>query len=379
MKWARLRRWYRRGRWVVLIVLGTVLAVVVYLRVPARLSLGALDLPAGFAIAVFADSLPGVRSLTLGDSGTVFAGTQSEGFVYAVRDTDGDGTADQRFTIDEDLYMPNGVAFRGGALYVADVSRILRYDGVEAKLSVPPEPAVVRSDFPDDGWHGWRYLAFGPDDMLYMTIGVPCNSCIQEDDRFGTIVRMHADGSALEIVARGVRNSVGLAWHPVTGELWFTDNGRDMMGNNEPPDELNRLPSVGAHFGFPYCHGGTIQDGEFSDRSCDEFVPPVQLLGPHVASLGLAFYTGDMFPVEYHGQLFIAEHGSWNRIPPSGYRVSVVRLDEKGGPMYEPFIDGWLRAGRASGTPVDVLVMPDGSVLVSDDRAGKIYRITYPE
>ena len=317
--------------------------------------------------------------MTLGDSGTVFVGTQSEGSVYAVRDRDGDGRADQRFEIDRDLHMPNGVAFRDGALYVAAVRQVLRYDGVEQRLDNPPEPMMVRSDFPEDSWHGWRFIAFGPDGKLYMAIGAPCNSCQQEDERYATIVRMNPDGSALEIVARGVRNSVGFDWHPLSGELWFTDNGRDWLGNDAPPDELNRVVAVGDHFGFPYCHGATIPDEEFTDRSCEEFVPPIQALDPHVASLGMRFYTGTMFPAGYRGQIFIAEHGSWNRFPPSGYRITIVKLDGDRAVSYEPFAEGWLRAGRASGTPVDLLILPDGSILLSDDRAGRIYRVTYDE
>ena len=368
---------YRRARLIVLVVLVGVLAGVLYLRVPAHLQLGTVELPAGFTIAVFADSLPGARSMTLGDSGTVFVGTQSEGFVYAVQDRDGDGRADRRVEIDRDLYLPNGVAFRDGALYVVAVTQVFRYDGIESRLDDPPEPAVVRSGFPEESWHGWRYVAFGPDDKLYMAIGAPCNSCQREDERFATIVRMNPDGSEWEIVVRGVRNSVGFDWHPSTGEMWFTDNGRDWLGNDAPPDELNRMETVGGHFGFPYCHGGTIPDEEFTDRSCDEFVSPVQRLDPHVASLGMRFYTGTMFPESYRGQIFIAEHGSWNRIPPSGYRITMVRLAGNRTVSYEPFAVGWLRAGRASGTPVDLLVLPDGSMLVSDDRAGKIYRIAY--
>ena len=374
-----VRAVYRRARLIVLVVLVFVLAGVLYLRIPSRFQLTSIELPNGFTITVFADSLPGARSLTFGDSGTVFVGTQSEGSVYAVRDRDGDGRADQHFTIDRDLHMPNGVAFRDGALYVAAVRQILRYDGVEQRLDDPPEPVVVRSDFPAENWHGWRFIAFGPDGKLYMAIGAPCNSCLQEDERFATIVRMRADGSALEIVARGVRNSVGFDWHPSTGELWFTDNGRDWLGNDAPPDELNRVGAVGEHFGFPYCHGGTVPDEEFTDRSCDEFVRPIRALDPHVASLGMRFYTGTMFPAEYRGHVFIAEHGSWNRIPPSGHRLTIVKLDGDRAVSYGPFAEGWLRAGRASGTPVDLLILPDGSILLSDDRAGMIYRIAYGE
>ncbi len=372
-----VRKIYRRARLIVLVALVGVLAVVLYLRVPADLNLGSIELPAGFTLAVFADSLPGARSMTLGDGGTVFIGTRSEGFVYAVWDSNGDGRADRRVEIDRGLYMPNGVAFRDGALYVAAVTQVLRYDKVESLLDDPPAPAIVRSDFPEESWHGWRYIAFGPDDKLYMAIGAPCNSCRRDDERFATIVRMNPDGSEVEIVVRGVRNSVGFDWRPSTGEMWFTDNGRDWLGNDAPPDELNRLVTVGDHFGFPYCHGGEIRDDEFADRSCGEFVPPAQRLDPHVASLGMRFYTGTMFPESYRGQIFIAEHGSWNRIPPSGYRITMVRLNGNRPVSYEPFAVGWLRAGRASGTPVDLLVLPDGSMLVSDDRAGKIYRIAY--
>jgi glucose/arabinose dehydrogenase len=361
----------------VLAALVGVLAVVVYLRIPADLELGSIELPAGFMIAVFADSLPGARSMGLGDSGKVFIGTQSEGLVYAVWDSNGDGRADRRVEIDRDLYMPNGVAFHDGALYVAAVSQVLRYDRIESSLDDPPGPAIVRSDLPGEGWHGWRYIAFGPDGKLYIAIGAPCNSCRREDERFATIVRMNPDGSEVEIMVRGVRNSVGFDWHPTTGDMWFTDNGRDWLGNDAPPDELNRVVTVGGHFGFPYCHGGTIPDEDFTDRSCDEFVPPVQQLDPHVASLGLRFYTGTMFPESYRGQIFIAEHGSWNRIPPSGYRITMVRLDGNRPVSYEPFAVGWLRAGRASGTPADLLILSDGSMLVSDDRAGKIYRIVH--
>ena len=372
-----VRRIYRRARLIVLVALVGVLAVVLYLRVPADLKLGSIELPAGFTMTVFADSLPGARSMTLGDGGTVFIGTRSEGFVYAVWDSNGDGRADRRVEIDWDLYMPNGVAFHDGALYVAAVTQVLRYDEIESFLDDPPDPAIVRSDFPEESWHGWRYIAFGPDGKLYMAIGAPCNSCQREDEQFATIVRMNSDGSEVEIVVRGVRNSVGFDWHPSTGEMWFTDNGRDWLGNDAPPDELNRLVTVGGHFGFPYCHGGAIQDEEFADRSCSEFVPPAQGLDPHVASLGMRFYAGTMFPESYRGQIFIAEHGSWNRIPPSGYRITLVRLEGNRPVSYRPFAVGWLRAGRASGTPVDLLVLPDGSMLVSDDRAGRIYRITY--
>ncbi len=374
---SRARSFYRWARLVVLFVLLGVFAGVLYLRVPARLQTGAIKLPPGFVLAVFADSVPGARSMARADGGTVFIGTRSEGVVYAVSDDDGDGKVDRRNIIDSDLFMPNGLDVLGSALYVATVDRVLRYDDIETQLADPPEPEVVRDDLPTDSWHGWRYMRFGPDGKLYMTIGVPCNVCRRDDQRFATIVRMNPDGSEFTMVAQGVRNSVGLDWHPETGELWFTDNGRDWMGNNAPPDELNRLTEIGTHYGFPYCHGGTVADDEFTGRSCDEFEPPVQKLDPHVAALGLRFYTGAMFPDEYRGRIFIAEHGSWNRVPPSGYRVMLVKLEGNRAVSYEPFATGWLRLGRASGAPVDLLVLQDGSLLLSDDRAGKVYRISY--
>jgi len=280
----------------------------------------------------------------------------------------------------EGLDSPNGVAFRNGSLYVAEISRVIRYDDIEARLEDPPEPIVVNDNFPSDSAHGWKYIKFGPDGKLYVPVGMPCNVCNKEgeDERYGTIMRMESDGSQLEIFAKGIRNTVGFDWNPETGELWFTDNGRDWLGDDMPPDELNRAPVQGMHFGFPYCHAGDIPDPEFGKlRNCSEFTPPEMKLGPHVAALGMTFYTGTMFPEEYRNQIFIAEHGSWNRKIPIGYRVSLVRL-ENGKPVsYEPFADGWLQGLAAWGRPVDVLVMPDGALLVSDDKNNAIYRISY--
>ncbi|HEX7128141.1 MAG TPA: PQQ-dependent sugar dehydrogenase, partial [Thermodesulfobacteriota bacterium] len=271
----------------------------------------------------------------------------------------------------------HGVAFRDGALYVAERGRIIRFDDIEARLTDPPEPSVVTTDLPDDRHHGFKTIAFGPDGRLYVSVGVPCNVCDRNADGYGQIRRMPAGGGPWEVVARGIRNSVGFDWHPDTGELWFTDNGRDFLGDDQPPDELNRVSEPGQHFGFPYCHGGDLPDPEFGSRPCRDFVPPVQKLGPHVASLGMAFYTGDMFPPEYRGQVFIAEHGSWNRSRPIGYRVTLVRLEGNRAASYTPFAEGWLEGFRASGRPVDVLVARDGALLVSDDAADAVYRIAY--
>ncbi|MFO7955593.1 MAG: sorbosone dehydrogenase family protein [Candidatus Brocadiia bacterium] len=342
-----------------------------------QVRLETIELPPGFSIELYA-RVPNARSLALGDEGTLFVGNRRGGGLYAVRDTDGDRSADEVITLAEGMNMPNGVAFRDGSLYVAEVSRVLRFDDIESRLRDVPEPVVVNDGFPRDEHHGWKFIAFGPDDMLYVPVGAPCNVCEREDERYASIMRMNPDGTGLEVFAHGVRNTVGFDWHPETDVLWFTDNGRDWMGDNRPPDELNRAERPGLHFGFPYVHGRGILDPEYGDRGIPEnFTPPEQELGPHVAALGMRFYTGDMFPDEYDGQIFIAEHGSWNRSVPIGYRVMLVRLEDGEPVSYEPFAHGWLQGGDAWGRPVDVLVMPDGSLLVSDDRAGAVYRISY--
>jgi glucose/arabinose dehydrogenase len=265
-----------------------------------------------------------------------------------------------------------------GSLFVAEVDRILRYDNIETDLKNPPDPIVVNDDYPGDKWHGWKFIRFGPDKKLYVPIGAPCNVCERSDKRYATITRINRDGTDFEIFASGIRNSVGFDWHPGTDELWFTDNGRDRMGDNLPPDELNHAPSKDLHFGFPYIHGKNIPDPQYSkNRNGISIKPPAMELGPHVAALGMRFYTGNMFPAEYKNQIFIAEHGSWNRSVPIGYRITLVRLRNNKAVSYEVFADGWLQGDEAWGRPVDVLILPDGSLLVSDDRAGVIYRIYY--
>jgi glucose/arabinose dehydrogenase len=318
------------------------------------------------------------RSMTLSPTGTLFVGTRSAGKVYAVVDRNGDFQADEVITLARGLISPNGVAFRDGTLYVAEVNRVIRFDNIERQLNNSSQPVVVNDTFPKDGHHGWKFIRFGPDGWLYVPVGAPCNICERNPDRYAVIMRMRPDGSSLETFARGIRNTVGFDWHPVTHELWFTDNGRDWLGDDQPPDELNHAPQLGLHFGFPYCHGGDLPDPDFgSKHNCSGFTPPVQKLGPHVAALGMRFYTGTMFPESYRQQIFIAEHGSWNRATPIGYRITLVRLDNNRAVSYEPFAEGWLHNGRPWGRPVDVLVMPDGSLLVSDDRADVIYRIRY--
>lgn len=339
--------------------------------------LRAIKLPPGFTISVYAENISSARSMALSPNGTLFVGSMA-GNVYALVDTDKDKKADRVYVIAHDLSAPNGVAFRDGALYVAEIHRILRFDQIEEHLAAPPQPVVVNESFPRDRAHGWKFIRFGPDDLLYVPVGAPCNVCEKSDKRYASLLRMKPDGSGLEVFAHGIRNTVGFDWQPETKDLWFTDNGRDMLGDDTPPDELNRAPQAGLHFGFPYCHGGDIPDPQFGQkRACSEFTPPALRLGPHVASLGMRFYTGAMFPVEYHNQIFIAEHGSWNRSSPLGYRITLARFGEKGAMKYEVFAEGWLQNGRHWGRPVDVQVMPDGALLVSDDFANAIYRISY--
>lgn len=342
--------------------------------------LNKIELPKGFTIELYAEGVENARSLERSPNGTVFVGTRGEGKVYALRDEDGDNRADRMYTIAEDLKSPNGVAFRDGDLYVAEISRILKLENIEEHLSDPPAPVVVYDGYPEETHHGWKYIAFGPDGKLYVPVGAPCNICLSEDPVFASLTRMDPDGGNVEVVHRGIRNTVGFAWHPETGELWFTDNGRDWMGDNQPPDELNRAPRDDMHFGYPFCHGGDLPDPEFGEqRSCSEFTPPVRKLGPHVAALGLEFYTGEQFPKAYQGQIFIAEHGSWNRSEKIGYRIMLVTLEGNTATGYEPFAQGWLdeEADDVWGRPVDLELLPDGSMLVSDDFADAIYRISY--
>jgi glucose/arabinose dehydrogenase len=343
-----------------------------------ELPLHLIKLPPGFRIALYADRVPGARSLALGARGTIFVGTRTEGKVYALADRDGDGRADEVFMIAAGLQMPNGVAFRNGSLYVAEVNRILRFDDFEARLAPPPLPAVVYDRFPDDTAHGWKFIRFGPDGMLYVPVGAPCNICAPDPASYAALFRMRPDGTGLTRFAGGIRNTVGFDWEPHTGELWFTDNGRDWLGNTVPPDELNHAPRPGMNFGYPYCHGEDIPDPKYGrGHPCRNFTPPAWKLPAHTAALGMRFYTGDMFPAPYRNVIFIAAHGSWNRLPPFGYRVTQVRLQNDRAVSYEVFAGGWLRGVTAWGRPVDVQVMPDGALLDSDDQAGVVYRISY--
>jgi glucose/arabinose dehydrogenase len=342
-----------------------------------ELPLDTIKLPPGFRISLYADKVPGARSMALSPDGTLFVGTRGDK-VYALPNRSHGKRADEVIVFASGLNTPNGVAFRDGALFVAEINRILRFDAAASRLRTPPAPVVVNSSFPSDGHHGWKFIRFGPDGLLYVPVGAPCNICEPDPARYAAIFRIKPDGSSLERYAGGVRNTVGFDWSPDKQELWFTDNGRDWFGNDAPPDELNHAPRIGMNFGYPYCHGKNLADSEFgSKHACSEFTPPAMELGPHVASLGMRFYTGAMFPEPYRKQIFIAEHGSWNRIPPLGYRVTLVKLHEGKAASYEIFAEGWLQFGISWGRPVDVQVMPDGALLVSDDKAGVIYRISY--
>ncbi len=369
----------------VLVIITALSAMTATTLHAARLYMDELVLPEGFVIDVYAHDVVNARQMALGDKGTLFVGSRTAGNVYALRDTNGDSRADEKYLVAKDLNMPSGIAFKDGSLYVGAVNRILRYDDIENRLSNPPEPVVITDSLPDDEHHGWKYLGFGPDGYLYVPVGVPCNICLSSDERHGTILKMNAETGAYEIFASGIRNSVGFDWHPQTKQLWFTDNGRDWMGDDLPPDELNRAPIAGLNFGFPYVHGVAVLDPQFGARldqsltDAEDFIKPSLELGAHVAPLGMTFHSGKQFPESYRGRIFIAEHGSWNRSDKTGYRVISVTLNNNRVVKLEPFVTGWLdhEEQTAWGRPVDIINMPDGSMLVSDDYAGAVYRIWY--
>jgi glucose/arabinose dehydrogenase len=349
----------------------------------ADVQLDKLKLPEGFSIDVWAAEVPNARSMAVSESGIVFVGNRQENNVYALVDENGDGKADSKYVLANDLRMPNGVAVKDGDLYVAEVSRILRFKDIENNLT-KPSYEVVYDGYPDEAHHGWKFIAFGPDGMLYIPVGAPCNICVSEDPIFASITRLDVSkaGAKPEIYAHGVRNSVGMTWHPETKELWFTDNGRDMLGDDTPDCELNKATAIGQHFGYPYWHAGTIKDPEVGSegKEASFYTAPEAKLGAHTAPLGLRFYTGDQFPATYKNQLFIAKHGSWNRSKKSGYEVILARLDAVGKvSAQEVMVSGWLDQAtqEAWGRPVDVQQLADGSLLISDDVANCIYRLSY--
>ena len=350
-------------------------------EIELSVQLDKIKLPAGFEIDLFAEDVTNARSMAISPSGTLFVGTRGDGRVYAIQDTDGDYKADITHTLMKDGNKPNGVAFKDGDLYVAEVNRILKFTDIESRLDNPGEPEVIYDGYPTESHHGWKYISFGPDGKLYVPVGAPCNICESEDEVFNSITRINADGTGREIVQRGVRNTVGFTWHPETGDMWFTDNGRDMLGDEVPACELNRANKDQMHFGYPYCHQGDLLDPVFGkNKDCANYTAPAQKLGPHVAPLGIEFGASAMFPAQYKSIALIAEHGSWNRSKKIGYRISMVPVDgDSNAQGYETFADGWLNeeADAAWGRPVDLEFMADGSMLVSDDFADVIYRITY--
>jgi glucose/arabinose dehydrogenase len=340
-----------------------------------KLPIPQLKLPKGFKIEVYASGIANARSLRLGDRGTVFVSNRQLDKVYAIVDRHGKREVK---VIASGLDRPNGLAFHNGTLYIAEGAQISKLEKIEDNLDNPPKPVVIYSDFLNHQSHGWKFMGLGPDNKLYVNVGSPCNIC-EPPATNGQLRRISLDGSSADVVARGVRNSVGFDWHPVTKELYFTDNGRDWLSEDLPEDELNRVTKIGQHFGFPYCHQGTFTDREMGwGRSCNEFEKPVALLGPHSAALGMRFYTGTMFPPEYRNAIFIARHGSWNRTKKVGGDVIAAKLNKDGSvKSWEPFLTGFLQNNEYIGRPVDVQVMKDGSLLVSDDHAGAVYRVTY--
>ncbi len=350
-------------------------------------SLAKLVLPEGFRAALYASGIPNARMIVMSDDGTLYVSSRRKGYVYAARDLDGDGYAETVDTLATGLSLPNGIALHNDALFVAEVDKVWRFDNIASRLTASgggpkpglPEPVLVSDAFPSETHHGWKFIAFGPDGKLYVPVGAPCNIC-DPGDPYASIMRMNPDGSELETFARGVRNSVGFDWHPETNELWFTDNGRDMMGDDVPACELNHAPEQGMHFGYPHFHAGDVADPEFAgDTNASDFSPPAQKLGPHVAPLGMEFYTGSNFPSNYKNQIFVAEHGSWNRKNKIGYRVMLATLDGNTVTSYEPFVTGWLQGETVWGRPVDIELMKDGSMLISDDSGGRIYRVWHEE
>jgi glucose/arabinose dehydrogenase len=334
-----------------------------------------IKVPQGFKVELYASGLSNARVMTLGSKGTLFVSSRVAGNVYALVDKAGKREVK---TLAKNLELPNGVAFRDGTLYVAAQNRILKWEGIEDKLDNPGEGAVVIDTLPKHQPHGWKYLAFGPDGKLYFNIGAPCNICLPPETN-ANISRINPDGTGFEYVARGVRNSVGFDWHPVTKELYFTNHGRDWLGEDVPNDTLHHVSSRNVpHYGYPFCHQGDILDPDFgTGRACSEFNPPLLKLGPHVAPNGMIFYTGNMFPPQYKNRIFIAQRGSWNRTEKLGYGVTTITLAPGQPPKQEGFASGWLESNKPWGRPSYVYQMPDGALLVSDDYAGAIYRISY--
>lgn len=341
-------------------------------------SLQAAEVPEGFKVELFAEDVDGARQMALSDSGIVYTGSRKPGKVHAMIDKDKDFKADEIVLVADGLNLPSGVTYKDGDLYVAEVDKILRFKDIDKNYDKKPEPEVVFDELPSESHHGWKYIKFGPDGHLYIPIGVPCNICNEEDERFGTIGRLNIETGEFELIATGVRNSVGFDWHPETKELWFTDNGRDWMGDDLPPCELNIVTEDGQFFGFPYVHGNDVMDPEFGDELGDrEYQKPVWEYQAHVAPLGMLFYTGDMFPEEYKNTPLVTLHGSWNRSTKVGYKVVHMPLEGNKVTAENDFVTGWLEGDEVLGRPNDIIMLPDGSILISDDGFSKVYRVSY--
>ena len=341
-----------------------------------KLPIEKLKAPKGFKIELYAAGVGNARTLRQGDKGTVFVGSRLLDKVYAIVDK---GEKREVKPIYSGLYRPNGLAFKDGVLYIAELSRISKVEKIEDNLDNPPKPVVIYDDLPKDEAHGWKFLTIGPDDKLYFQVGAPCNICMPSPAH-AQIRRINLDGSGAEVVARGIRQIVGMDFSPITKQLYFTENSRDWLSEDIPEEKLNRLTQPGKdNFGYPYCHQGNIADQEFGwGHSCDEFTKPIALLGPHTAALGMRFYTGNTFPSEYRNAIFIARHGSWNRTKKIGGDIVVARLSEDGAvKSIEPFITGFIENNNYVGRPADVEFVKDGSMLISDDFNGAVYRVTY--
>ena len=343
----------------------------------SEIPVGSFKLPPGFKAEIWATGMPGARAMARGDQGKIYIGTRGLGRVYEL--TDSGNARTSRIVVDK-LVQPAGVAFKNGSLYVMAIDKVLRYDGIEANPAVAPVDMTAAFKLPKEQHHNWKYIAFGPDNKLYVPFGAPCNICVPGDE-YAQIRRYNADGSGMEVIARGVRNTQGFDWHPQTKEMWFTDHGRDWMGDDGPEDELNRMPRTGANFGFPYCHANGVADRDIKrDRPCDNTQLPVQTMGPHAAVMGAHFYTGSMFPAEYRNLLFVARKGSWNRTQKFGYDVVTVKSDADGkNAQTTPFLTGMMNPqnNTFSGRPTYFLQQADGSLLISDEQLGAIYRISY--
>lgn len=342
-----------------------------------KLPLDKLKVPKGFRIEVWASNVPNARSMRLGDKGTVFVGSRLQDKVHAIVDKDGKRTVK---VIASGMHRPNGLAFKDGTLYISELSKVSKLEKIEDNLDTPPKPILIYDDLPKDEAHGWKFIGIGPDNKLYIPVGQPCNNCLPPDTH-AQIRRIDLDGKNMEVVAKGVRNTVGFDWHPVSKQLYFGDNARDWASEDLPEDELNRVTKVGQHFGAPFCYQGDFLDPEFGwGRACSEFEKPIAKMGAHTAVLGMRFYTGNQFPNDYKNGIFMARHGSWNRSVKLGGDIVHVKLKADGSVQsMKPIVTGFIQDNKFVARPADVLQLKDGSLLISDDFNGAIYRLSYDQ